>query len=342
MVRIIFAVLALQFSGQLVAERQAMISTGDLPQGSELIQINGHSLHVRKMGNPEISGPYLLLLSGPTDNWHSDSGWWALAQSVLAEDYYTVALDRSGHAWSEPIAEPSYQQFGQDISSFINQQQDSVIIVAFASTNLSIHIAMQNSEAAQYIKGAVLIDPDVLTDHSINHYSTETERYRKGWEGIEQYITSGQYDENIQQKIKAEREHLKTLIPEEFESHMDWGYYDAIEAVRNTRSFQLEKFRETTHYRNDLLEAKKHPLPDSLPLVVIDSDFETAYLAKIEDESVKASIVQWRDEGRDWFFELAQSSECGAYWPLESQEHLIMMEQPELITRAVEKLLLCE
>lgn len=57
---------------------------------------------------------------------------------------------------------------------------------------------------------------------------------------------------------------------------------------------------------------------------------------------MKASIVQWRDEGRDWFFKLAQNSQCGAYWPLESQEHLIMMEQPELITRAVEKLLLCE
>lgn len=342
MIRVVLLILVFLVTEPGKAETQSTNKAEVLPQDSELINLNGHNLHVRKMGKPQISKPYLLLLSGPTDNWHSDSGWWALVQSVLAEDYYTVALDRSGHAWSEPVAKPSYQQFGKDLSSYIRQQREPVIIVAFASSNLSLHIAMQNSEAAQYIKGAVLIDPDVLTDHSINHYSTETERYREGWEGIEQYITSGQYDENIQQKIKAEREHLKTLIPEEFESHMDWDYYDAIEAVRNTRSFQLEKFRETTHYRNDLLEAKKHPLPDSLPLVVIDSDFETAYLAKIEDESVKASIVQWRDEGRDRFFELAQSSECGAYWPIESQEHLIMMEQPELITRAVEKLLLCE
>ncbi|AUD79796.1 alpha/beta hydrolase [Kangiella profundi] len=340
MVRIIFLVLLVQLAGPVKAQLTDKIEV--LPQGSELINLNGHSLHIRKLGNPEISESYLLLLSGPTDNWHSDSGWWALAQNVLAEDYYTVAVDRAGHAWSDPVAKPSYQQFGKDISSFIRQQREPVIIVAFASSNLSLHTTLQNSEAAQYIQGAVLIDPDVLTEHSIKHYSTETERYREGWEEIEQYITSGQYDENIQQKIIAEREHVKTLIPENLEEYMNWDYYDAIESIRNTRSFQLEKFRETTHYRNDLSQAKKHPLPESLPLVVIDSDFETAYLPKIEDESMKASIVQWRDEGRDWFFALAQKSQCGAYWPLESQEHLIMMEQPELITRAVEKLLNCE
>lgn len=340
MVRIIFLVLLVELAGPVKAQSTNKIEV--LPQGSELLNLNGHSLHIRKLGNPEISKPYLLLLSGPTDNWHSDSGWWALAQNVLAEDYYTVAVDRAGHAWSDPVAKPSYQQFGKDISSFIRQQREPVIIVAFASSNLSLHTALQNSEAAQYIQGAVMIDPDVLTEHSIKHYSTETERYREGWEEIEQYITSGQYDENMQQRISAEKEHLKAIIPADFEHNMDWDYYDAIESIRNTRSFQLEKFRETTHYRNDLLQAKKHPLPESLPLVVIDSDFETAYLPQIEDESMKASIVQWRDEGRDWFFALARKSQCGAYWPLESQEHLIMMEQPELITRAIEKLLQCK
>lgn len=342
MVRVIFLVLALQFTGQVIADAQLSDGVEILPQGSKLIDLNGHSLHIRKMGKPDNSKPYLLLLSGPTDNWHSDSGWWALAQTFLSENYHTIAIDRAGHAWSEPVAEPSYKQFGQDISSFINEQREPVIIVAFASSNLSLHIVMQNSGAAQYIKGAVLIDPDALTDHSINHYTSETERYREGWDGIEQYITSGQYDENIQQKIIAERQHLKTLIPTAHEHFMDWNYYTAIEVIRNSRSFQLEKFRETTHYRQDLLQAKQHPLPESLSLVVIDSDFESAYLPKVDDESVKASIVQWRDESRDWFFALAQKSQCGAYWPLESQEHLIMMEQPELITRAVEKLLSCQ
>ena len=342
MVRVLLLLLVFLIAGLSKAETQSSNNTEALPQGSELIDLNGHSLHIRKMGKPVSSEPYLLLLSGPTDNWHSDSGWWALAQNVLAEEYLTIAIDRAGHAWSESIAEPSYHQFGQDLASFIRQQQSPVILVAFASSNLSLHTLINDQEAAPFIQGAVLIDPDVLTDHSIKHYTTETEKYRQGWEGIEEFILSGKYDENIQRKIDDERAHLKSIIPTEFESHMDWSYYSAIEAVRNTRDYQIEKFREVTHYREDLLEAKRNPLLTNLPLVIIDSDFETAYLPKIEDETVKVSIVQWRDEGRDWFFELAQRSKCGAYWPLESQEHLIMMEQPELIARAVEKLLQCE
>ena len=342
MVRVLLLLLVFLIAGLSKAETQSSNNTEALPQGSELIDLNGHSLHIRKMGKPVSSEPYLLLLSGPTDNWHSDSGWWALAQNVLAEEYLTIAIDRAGHAWSESIAEPSYHQFGQDLASFIRQQQSPVILVAFASSNLSLHTLINDQEAAPFIQGAVLIDPDVLTDHSIKHYTTETDKYRQGWEGIEEFILSGKYDENIQRKIDDERAHLKSIIPTEFESHMDWSYYSAIEAVRNTRDYQIEKFREVTHYREDLLEAKRNPLLTNLPLVIIDSDFETAYLPKIEDETVKVSIVQWRDEGRDCFFELAQSSECGAYWPLESKEHLIMMEQPELIARAVEKLLQCE
>lgn len=342
MVRVIFFVVFLQLAGPVVAANQSTDKAEVLPQGSELINLNGHSLHIRKLGKPEISEPYLLLLSGPTDNWHSDSGWWALAQNVLAEDYLAIAIDRAGHAWSESIAEPSYHQFGQDLASFIRRQQSPVILVAFASSNLSLHTLINDQEAAPFIQGAVLIDPDVLTDHSIKHYTTETEKYRQGWKGIEEFILSGKYDENMQRKIDDERAHLKSLIPAAFASYMDWNYYSAIEAVRNTRDYQVEKFREVTHYRDDLLEAKRNSLPTNLPLVIIDSDFETGYLPKIEDELIKASIVQWRDEGRDWFFELAQRSECGAYWPLESQEHLIMMEQPELIARAVEKLLQCE
>ena len=342
MVRVLLLLLVFLIAGLSKAETQSSNNTEALPQGSELIDLNGHSLHIRKMGKPVSSEPYLLLLSGPTDNWHSDSGWWALAQNVLAEEYLTIAIDRAGHAWSESIAEPSYHQFGQDLASFIRQQQSPVILVAFASSNLSLHTLINDPEAAPFIQGAVLIDPDVLTDHSIKHYTTETDKYRQGWEGIEEFILSGKYDENIQRKIDDERAHLKSIIPTEFESHMDWSYYSAIEAVRNTRDYQIEKFREVTHYREDLLEAKRNPLLTNLPLVIIDSDFETGYLPKIEDELIKASIVQWRDEGRDWFFELAQRSKCGAYWPLESQEHLIMMEQPELIARAVEKLLQCE
>ena len=339
---LLLLVVMLLSSESMHAIEKGSVSDWALPEDSELIDINGHALHFRQLGKSQRAKPYLLLLSGPTDNWHSDSGWWALGQSFLAQEYRTVLIDRAGHAWSESVKNPSYQYFAKDLAEFIAQQNRPVIIVAFASSNLSLHTLMQDKEAAALVKGAVLIDPDALTEHSIEHYSSETERYRKGWSEIEQFINDGKYDDIMQRKINDEREHLQSIISAEHEHYMDWNFYSAIEKVRNTRRYQLDKFRETTHYREDLLEAQRNPLPDSLPLVIIDSDFETGYLPKIEDESVKESIIQWRDEGRDWFFQISQESECGAYWPVASQEHLIMMEQPELLTRAVEKILSCQ
>ncbi|ACV27849.1 alpha/beta fold hydrolase [Kangiella koreensis] len=339
---LLLLILMLLISESIYAIEKDSVADRALPEASELININGHTLHFRQLGKSQRAKPYLLLLSGPTDNWHSDSGWWSLAQNILAQDYQTISIDRAGHAWSESLENPSYQYFAKDLAKFIVQQDNPVIIVAFASSNLSLHMLLQDNETAAYVKGAVLIDPDVLTDHSIEHYTSETERYRKGWSEIEQFINDGKYDEIMQQKISEEREHLKSIIAAEHEHYMDWDYYSAIEKVRNTRRYQLEKFWETTHYREDLLEAQINPLPVGLPLVIIDSDFETGYLPKIEDESVRASVIQWRDDGRNWFFQLSQNSECGAYWPVASQEHLIMMEQPELVTRAVEKILSCE
>lgn len=342
MIRVYLSILMMLLCCSTYAESTDTQSESQLPLASELVNINGHNLHIRKVGAEDPLKPDLILLSGPTDNWHSDSAWWSLGQNFLAQEYHTIAIDRAGHAWSETVSKPSYRQFATDLSKFILERGRPVILVAFASSNLSVHGLMQNRDAASLVKGAVLIDPDALTEHSIEHYSSETERYRKGWSEIEQFINDGKYDEIMQKKTNEEREHLKSIISAKHEHYMDWDFYSAVETIRNTRSYQLEKFRETTHYREDLIQAQNNPLPVDLPIVIIDSDFETGYLPKIEDESVKASIIQWRDEGRDWFFQISQNSECGAYWPIASQEHLIMMEQPELLTRAIEKLLRCE
>lgn len=230
------------------------------------------------------------------------------------------------------------QLIEQDI---VRAERQPLIIIAFASSNLSVNVLLQQETVASKVQGVVLIDPDVLTEHSIQHYTGETEGYKSGWADLEAYIRSGQYDERIQQKLLAEREHLQDIIRSEQAEYMDWQYYEANEAIRSTREFQVNKFREASVYLEDLGAAKAKPLDSSVPLVVLDTDFESAYLEQLEDEKVKASIAQWRKEGVEWYFELAQRSECGTYWPVDTQEHLLMMTQPKLIEQAVEKIMAC-
>ncbi|PXF64120.1 alpha/beta fold hydrolase [Kangiella spongicola] len=321
-----------------------------IPLQSHLTSVNGHQLHYHQKGQAEQK-PLLILLSGPTDNWHSDSAWWILAQNYLsnrslADSYQSIAIDRAGQAWSKQIEAPSYRQFASDLEAFLLSEEvigseRELVFVAFASSNLSLQLLLNNPKLRTRTRGVVLIDPDVLTPHSIQHYTSETEGYKEGWQGLKDYIKAGKYEQRIEQKLKAEREHLMTLIPKELEDFMDWDYYDAVEAIRNTRDYQIHKFLEASVYKEDLEAAVKHPLDSELPLVVLDTDFESAYLATIEDEAVKASIAKWRKEGIEWYFELAKTSDCGAYWPVDTKEHLLMMSQPELIEQAIEKVLTC-
>ena len=331
-----------------------------IPLHSHLVEVNGHQLHIHQKGQ-NTQKPLLVLLSGPTDNWHSDSAWWILAQSYLSEaslsetslsktsdneKYQTLSVDRAGQAWSEPVEKPSYRQFAQDLSALLAQEDliksnRDLIFVAFASSNLTLNLLFNDSNITERTRGVVLIDPDVLTPHSIQHYTGETEQYRAGWAGLEEYIRAGKYDQRIEQKVDKERQHLEQLIPDAYQDFMDWDYYDAVEMIRQTREYQIHKFLEASVYKDDLEAAKQQPLPKKIPLVVLDTDFESAYLEQLEDEKVKASVAKWREEGIAWYFDLAQQSACGAYWPVDTQEHLLMMTQPELIEQAVEKVLAC-
>lgn len=318
-----------------------------IPLQSHLIKVSGHNIHVHQKGKKSHKEqPLLILLSGPTDNWHSDSAWWALAQSVLAERYQTLSIDRAGQGWSERIDHPSYRQFAQDLKVLLAQgsllePSDEFVFVAFASSNLSLNLLLADPSIKSRTRGVVLIDPDVLTPHSIEHYTGETEGYKQGWQGLEDYIRAGKYDARIEAKLTAERLHLESMIPQEHAGRMDWDYYDAITMIRRTRDYQVHKFLEASVYKEDLEAAKKQGFPTEMPLVVLDTDFESAYMEKLEDEKVKASIAQWRQEGIESFFEMAQKSSCGAYWPVNTQEHLLMMTQPEMIEQAVEKVLAC-
>ncbi|NVJ65776.1 MAG: alpha/beta hydrolase [Gammaproteobacteria bacterium] len=286
--------------------------------------------------------PKLILLSGPTDNWHSDLAWWILGQNYLAKNYQTLAVERASQGFSDIIEKPSYRDFAERLKVLIKDEKEPVVIVAFASSNLSVQLVLQDIEVARKVKGVVFIDPDVLTKHALNHYTGESENYRKNWQQLEDYIKAGKYQERIEKKIAGEKQHLAEIIPAKYENLMDWPLYEQYELQRKKPEYQINKFKEVTAYKKDLEAAMAVNTPTQVPLVILDTDFETAYLKTLDDEKVKASIVQWRDEGKAQFFHMASHHSCSAYWPVKSQEHLLTYTRPDLIERAVQRLENCK
>ncbi len=309
---------------------------------SETIKVDGVELSIIKKGETFSSKPTIVLLSGPTDNWHSDLAWWILGQNYLSEHYNTIAIERANQGFSQKIEQPSYTDFAKRFSTFITKQPNRIIVVAFASSNLSVQIALSDNEVKSKVQGVIFLDPDVLTEHSIHHYTQDTENYRKNWQQLSDYIKSGKYQERAAKKVEDEKAHLKVIISKGFEKYMDWNFYEDYENIRKSNEYQWNKFKEVTVYKDDLQNAYANKFPKETPLVILDSDFESGYLTNIKDEKVRASIIKWRDQGKQQFFELAKLNKCNAYWPVDSQEHLLTFTELDKIKRAIERIEKCQ
>ncbi len=63
--------------------------------------------------------PVLILLSGPNQNYHADSAWFALLQPLLAQHYQVHAIDRLGNGWSDDDEDLSYRRFADDLARLL-------------------------------------------------------------------------------------------------------------------------------------------------------------------------------------------------------------------------------
>src|SRR5688572_24445257 len=71
------------------------------PPPGRLVNIGGHSLHIRCVG-PATGGPTVILSAGAGDY----SSRWTAVQDLLAPRVPSCAYDRAGFGWSEPGPAP--------------------------------------------------------------------------------------------------------------------------------------------------------------------------------------------------------------------------------------------
>jgi polyhydroxybutyrate depolymerase len=144
-----------------------------LPVGVRLLQLGDAQFQLRALGM-EHQGPAVLLLSGPNQHWHSDSGWFALLQPLLAKKYRTYAIDRLGQGLSSEVDNPSYRRFATDLVAVLTELNESrVLLLSFASSSISsLLMAHQhaNSDLKIQIQALLLIDPDIPTPAAISVY----------------------------------------------------------------------------------------------------------------------------------------------------------------------------
>lgn len=307
-----------------------------LPEGVRLIKAGGAEFQLRSAGL-QHKGPAVVLLSGPNEHWHSDSGWFALMQPLLAAKYRTYAIDRLGQGLSSDVNNPSYKRFAEDLSLVLTElNEPEILLLSFASSSVSaLLFAQQNSTLK--IQGLLLIDPDIPLPNSIALYKGyPADWYKANLAQLLPALETGVWTDRTAKKLQQERQLVQKLVPADYANQMDWAYFDFMAQQRLRIERQQNRAKEIAVYADDLDAYQALPFYTKRPVSVINSDFEQQQIKQNPEQ--KSQLLAWQQEGDSWSKEQAKRS-GGQYIELNNSNHLVLFQQPAVVMQAVDWLI---
>lgn len=326
-------------SNQEIPHSFALAEQPELPEHSRLVETSAGQFHVRAMGlnNP---GPAVVLLAGPNYNYHSDSAWFAALQPLLAEQYRVYSVDRLGNAFSSSSDNLSYRRFADDLALVMQQlNEPQLAVVAFASASISARWFYELHGEQFDIQAMLYIDPDIPLAHSLSLYQGYPANwYRDNLATLLPHLAAGNWTERTKDKLDAEYKQIKQWA-DEYGTAIDWRYLEQIMQQRLLISHQQARAREIAAYIADLDSYATLPMITAIPVSVIDSDFEQQDIAAATDDAeLLAALQKWQQEGSAWSAEQASVSN-GQYISLSESDHMVPLQQPQVIQQALEWLL---
>lgn len=315
----------------------ALSQTLSAQQTSQILTIDGSMLQVTRWHQDDFpkSTSSIILLSGPTDNWNSDSAWFARLAPKLAESHPVYSIDRAGQLTQQDNAATGYAVFGRQLSLIFEKLKlDNIQFIAFASSNIALNTYFA-SQPKQKVSSVIMIDPDVLTDFSMARYKKDAAPFKNNLDKYLTYIAEGKYTQRAQQKNDNEMAHLKSISQQD--SDIDWEYVNKVFKQRLKITNLQNTFREIAQYDQDLDAAHKAGFPIHIPLTIFDTDFENTYIEKAEKPEDKEGLIQWQKDAERYYQQLTNNSVKGQYIHLKTREHLLPFSDPDRLVKLVKQ-----
>jgi len=310
---------------------------------SEVVEINKQRLHLTFWSDSDIGSnrhssnsklkSTVILLSGPTDNWNSDSAWYARLAPKLAKTHQVIIIDRAGQVLANPNAKVGYAQFGDDLNQlFEHLKLKNITIISFASANLALN-QFFSVDTTTNVKSVIMIDPDVLLPNAIARYTKDALPFKQNLIKYSNYIDAGKYNQRALQKNQSELEQLKKLSNDDVDT--DWNYVKEIFSKRLESENLKNLFREIAIYEEDLNNAFSKSFPKNIPLTIIDTNFEQHYIEQSKENKEIEDLRAWRQEASQYYKRLSTLSDKNQYIHLTTKEHLVPFSDPELLVKLI-------
>lgn len=306
------------------------------PAETSVVEVGKRKVHVAQWGDLSSEKPAVVLLSGPTDQWNSDSAWFARIAPHLAMTHRVIAIDRPGQVLGETEVRLGYASFAEDVAAVFDYfKLKDAKVMAFASSNITLNLLFHKYPDVS-IAGVMMIDPDVLTPFSIERYTSDAQPFKENLVKYLEYIQAGKYADRATEKNRIERKLLEALA--QSDEKTDWDYVQKIFKARLSIASLKNLFSEIAIYDQDLRKAEKVGFPKSVPLVIFDTDFEQAYIDKSQDAKAIEGLKKWREDGKHYYQALVKAASTGRYIPVDTQEHLLPFSHPELLVEAIREM----
>ncbi len=300
------------------------------------LNVDGHQLNVTHWNYGDVdsikdSKTTIILLSGPNDHWNSDSALFARLAPKLAKTHKVISIDRPGQILNIANANIGYAQFGGILGKVFDKLKiKKMKIIAFASSNIALNQYFMNN-INHSVESVLMIDPDVLLPYSIGRYTNDALPFKKNRDKYLAYIDAGKYAARALQKNTTEITQIKEMTGNDLDT--DWKYLNLIFSNRLKINNLKNLFSEIANYQQDLDLAFHSGFPTDIPLTIIDTDFEQAYIETSKDNKEKEGLRQWKIEATKYYTQLANDSVKGKYLSLKTQQHLLPFSQPDLLVK---------
>jgi pimeloyl-ACP methyl ester carboxylesterase len=245
-----------------------------------------------------------------------------------------IAIDRAGLVTNQADAPVGYHHFAKDIAEvFDNMKIEKPIVIAFASSNISLQLLLQSPEQQNNIRRAFLIDPDALTDFSSARYIEDAKPFKDNLDKYVEYILAGKYTERVKQKNAADREKVMSML-KQFKN-VDWDYFNSLFKARLTLNNQVNLFKEIAVYNDDLNAVMKTKWPSNVPMTIFDTDFELEYAESAETDELRQSLIAWKEDAKGYYQSITARHPDSEYIETLSRSHLYQFEKPDELINTI-------